>query len=78
MSAKNRQVGGSHYCKRIQPWDVIEEYDLDFWEGNVLKYLLRKDKPVSRLEDLEKCMHYLEYVIEQERALSECEMEFPG
>lgn len=58
-----RQVGGSHYKKHsIQPWDIIDEYGLGFYEGNVLKYLLR-DKG-SRREDLEKAVHYLEKMLE--------------
>jgi len=49
-----KQIDGDHYTKRkIQPWDIIEEYNLDFFEGNALKYLLRyKDK--DGLIDLEK------------------------
>lgn len=61
---KAHQVGGDHYAKRkIQPWDVIEEYNLDFWLGNVIKYVLRaRDK--NGLEDLRKAQHYLAYRIE--------------
>jgi len=61
-----KQIDGDHYTKRkIQPWDIIEEYNLDFFEGNALKYLLRyKDK--DGLIDLEKCKHYIEYLIERE------------
>jgi hypothetical protein len=61
-----KQIDGDHYTKRkIQPWDIIEEYKLDFFEGNALKYLLRyKDK--DGLVDLEKCKHYIEYLIERE------------
>jgi hypothetical protein len=62
-----KQIGGDHYVKhKIQPWDIIEEYDLDFWEGNALKYLLRwKDK--DGVKDLEKMQHYIEYLIEREK-----------
>jgi len=57
--ARNRQVGGDHYKKhKIQPWDVIDEYGLDFFEGNALKYLLREKG--DRIEDLEKAAHYIE------------------
>lgn len=62
---RNKQVGGDHYKKHtIQPWDVIEAYGLDFWEGNALKYLLRQKG--NRVEDLQKAIHYLEKVIERE------------
>lgn len=59
-----RQVGGDHYLKHaIQPWDIIAEYGLDFWEGCALKYLLRTKPGVSRIEDLEKAIHCLEHEI---------------
>lgn len=61
--AMSKQVGGSHYQKKIQPWDIISEWGLNFWEGNALKYILRhKDK--AKRQDLEKAIHYLEYLIE--------------
>lgn len=63
--ASERQVGGDHYRKHaIQPWDIIDEYDLSFYAGNALKYLLR-DKG-NRLEDLKKARHYLDKLIEIE------------
>ena len=66
-SSTARQVGGAHYVKHaIQPWDIIREYGLNFWEGNALKYLLRRKG--SRVDDLEKCRHYIDYLIERERA----------
>jgi hypothetical protein len=57
------QIGGDHYCKRnIQPWDVIGEYELDFWLGNVIKYVLRHESK-GGVEDLKKARHYLDYAI---------------
>ena len=66
-SAKSKQVGGNHYKKAIQPWDIISEWELDFWEGNVLKYLLRW-KFKDGLQDLKKARHYLDYLIEREES----------
>ena len=65
MEAKY-QVGGNHYSKHnIQPFDIIDEYELNFYAGNVLKYLLRyKDK--NKVEDLKKAQHYLSKLIEKE------------
>ena len=61
---RKKQVGGSHYCsKPIQPWDVILVYGLDFWLGNVVKYVLRNK--TDRLEDLKKARHYLDEAIRQ-------------
>lgn len=60
------QVGGEHYKKfKIQPWDVIDEYGLDFYSGNALKYLLRAGNKGPALEDLKKCRHYLDKIIER-------------
>ena len=61
--ASDKQVGGDHYKKHlIQPWDIIDAYHLDFYEGNALKYLLRTKG--SREEDIKKAIHYLEKLLE--------------
>jgi hypothetical protein len=57
----SKQIGGSHYLKAIQPWDIIEAWQLDFWEGNALKYLLRY-KEKGGLQDLDKLEHYIEKI----------------
>ena len=64
IKPSEKQVGGSHYKDYpIQPWDIIDCYGLDFYEGNVLKYLLRTKG--DRLEDLQKAKHYLDKIIEE-------------
>lgn len=63
METNDKQVGGSHYKKAIQPWDIISVWGLDYWRGNVVKYVLRAPYKNKR-EDLEKAKHYLEYLIE--------------
>ncbi len=63
------QIGGTHYLgKPMQPWDVIEAWGLDFWEGNCLKYLLRRKPGTDRITDLKKAQHYLVRCIEREEA----------
>lgn len=48
-----------HYQgKGLEAIDVIEAFDLNFCEGNVLKYLLRY-KNKNGQEDLDKCLWYL-------------------
>jgi hypothetical protein len=65
-SVSTRQVGGDHYRRyRFQPWQIVEDYGLDFFEGNALKYLLRRKG--DRLQDLEKLQHYVEKLIEREK-----------
>ena len=67
MSAKDYQIGGSHYKdKGIQPIDYIMTNRLGFCEGNVIKYVSRwRDK--NGLDDLLKAKHYLEFLIEEVR-----------
>jgi len=56
-----------HYDLGIQPVEVIDKWELDFYLGNVLKYIARAGKKdnVSELEDLEKAKHYLEMKIQK-------------
>lgn len=58
------QVGGNHYVKRkIQPWEIWKAYEMNPWEANALKYLLRYKDKGKPLEDLKKCKHYIEFLI---------------
>jgi hypothetical protein len=60
-----RQEGGNHYQKhKIQPYTFITENELSFFQGNVIKYVVRyKDK--NGVEDLKKIIHYCQLEIEQ-------------
>jgi hypothetical protein len=62
--AHTHQVGGIHYQNKIQPWDIIDSWKLNFYEGNIIKYLLRRKN--SRVEDLKKMIHYAEKLLEIE------------
>lgn len=64
-AASSTQVGGLHYQRAIQPWEIIEVWGLDFWRGNALKYILRAGNKGPALEDLKKARHYLDYLIEK-------------
>lgn len=67
-----KQVGGDHYLRAIQPWDIIRAWDLGYFEGNVLKYVLRH-KYKNRKEDIEKAIHYLEYLRDNYESLYDTE-----
>lgn len=58
------QVGGQHYkTLYIQPVEYIVKNNLDYLQGNVIKYVTRwKDK--GGLQDLEKAKHYLDLIID--------------
>ncbi|MFJ9848599.1 DUF3310 domain-containing protein [Streptomyces sp. NPDC101150] len=50
----------------LQPWDVIDAFGLDFYLGNVIKYVLRAGKKGPALDDLRKAQHYIQKAIEKE------------
>ena len=57
------QIGGDHYKQHsIQPWDVIHDWKLGFFTGNVVKYISRY-RSKSGMEDLKKARHYLDKLI---------------
>jgi hypothetical protein len=63
-SPRDHQIGGGHYrISPLQPWDIIEAWRLNFWQGNIIKYVLRAPYKNGR-EDFEKARHYLDYLIE--------------
>lgn len=66
MSALNKQVGGEHYKSQgIQPIEYIFANNLNFFEGNAIKYITRHRVKGGKA-DLEKAIHYLELLIELE------------
>lgn len=62
--ANDIQVGGSHYKNRsIQHWDYVAANDLDYFQGQITKYVSRwKDK--NGIQDLEKADHFLKKYME--------------
>ena len=66
--AQATQVGGSHYLKAIQPWDIIRAWGLGYHRGNIIKYVLRAPGKNGK-EDLEKAKHHLEYALANYDAL---------
>lgn len=63
--ATSTQIGGDHYNKKnIQPIDYILANELNFCEGNVIKYITRyKDK--NGVEDLKKAKQYIDFLIKE-------------
>ena len=61
---KEKQIGGTHYTKcGIMPTTYIRANNLDFFEGNIVKYITRhKDK--NGAEDIRKVIHYAEMILE--------------
>lgn len=64
--ATNKQVGGDHYKKsKIQPIEYIHANGLDFFQGNIVKYITRFRHKNGK-QDLEKIKHYCDLLIELE------------
>lgn len=63
MSANDRQVGGKHYRSSTQHWDYVWENGLDYFQGQITKYVSRwRDK--DGVQDLHKARHFLDKYIE--------------
>lgn len=65
MNTTDKQVGGAHYQTPIQPVQYIHANNLNFFEGNVVKYITRHRNKGGKA-DLEKAIHYIEMLIEFE------------
>ena len=67
---KSKQIGGDHYKGSIEPWEAMLAWGLDPWACNVLKYVQRHRKKNGK-EDLEKALHYLEFMISNYDAIGQ-------
>lgn len=57
----------SHYnVGDIQPVDLIESQQLNFFAGNVVKYVCRAPRKGTAMQDLMKAKQYLDWLIEIE------------
>mgnify|MGYP001192106566 CR=1 FL=1 len=64
-NATSKQIGGDHYKNcAIQPIDYIVKNNLDFLEGNVVKYITRHKTKGEGRKDIEKVIHYAELILE--------------
>ena len=59
-------VGNSDYSKhKIQPWDIWLEYNLNPWDADIIKRILRIKQGDSRKLDYEKIIHICKERIRQ-------------
>ncbi len=64
MTPLEKQVGGNHYKgRKIQPVEYIHANELDFFQGNVIKYVTRHKCKNGR-QDIEKAIHYCQMILE--------------
>ena len=62
--ATDRQIGGKHYQLPISPLKFILANNLNFVDGNIVKYAVRKKKGESLKNKYEKIKHYCDLGIE--------------
>ncbi len=64
------EKGPSYYQRgSYQVWDFIRDQRLNFHLGNAIKYICRAGYKNSKIEDLEKAIHYLENELHYEEEL---------
>ena len=62
--------GPSYYQRgSTDVWDFIREQGLNFHLGNAIKYICRAGYKDSKIQDLEKAIHYLENELTHEKDL---------
>jgi hypothetical protein len=70
MSSANN-VGPAHYRRGfIEVWDFIHDQGLNYFLGNAIKYVCRAGYKESKVQDLQKAIHYLQKELELTNAAS--------
>ena len=69
--ATTSDQNGPNYYKRgtTDVWDFIRDQGLNFHLGNAIKYVCRAGYKDSKIQDLEKAIHYLQNELEHEENL---------
>ena len=63
-NVRDYNVGKSDYSKhKIQPWDIWKEYNLNPWDADIVKRVLRSKEGEARTLDYEKIIHICKYRI---------------
>ena len=63
-NVRDYNVGKSDYAKhKIQPWDIWKEYNLNPWDADIVKRVLRTKEGEERTLDYEKVIHICKYRI---------------
>ena len=65
-SIRDHNIGESDYSKHIiQPWSIWLDYNLNPWDADIIKRVLRDKKTDSRTLDYEKIKHICDERIRQ-------------
>lgn len=80
-NVQSYNVGKSDYAKHaIQPWDIWKEYNLNPWDADIVKRVLRTKEGEPRAVDYEKIIHICKYRIAElsKEVLKETEVTTPA
>lgn len=80
-NVQSYNVGKSDYAKHtIQPWDIWKEYNLNPWDADIVKRVLRSKEGEERTLDYEKIIHICKYRIAElsKEVLKETEVVAPA
>jgi hypothetical protein len=65
-STRASNVGASDYSEHIvQPWSIWLDYNLNPWDADIVKRVLRTKKGEDRVMDYEKIIHICQERIRQ-------------
>ena len=65
-NVRDYNIGKSDYSKHaIQPWDIWKEYNLNPWDADIVKRVLRSKEGEARTLDYEKIIHICKYRISE-------------
>lgn len=65
-TTRNHNIGASNYSKHIiQPWSIWLDYNLDPWDADIVKRVLRTKNGEPRKQDYEKIIHICKEKIAQ-------------
>jgi hypothetical protein len=67
--ANDRQVGGEHYKNMgVEPWDVVDTWSIEqrigAYRHGALKYLMRMGSKDEQIQEIKKCGHYIQKLLE--------------
>ena len=63
---RSHNVGASDYSKHvIQPWSIWRDYNLNPWDADIVKRILRTKETDTRKMDYEKIIHICQERIRQ-------------
>ena len=65
-NVRDHNVGTSDYSQHIiQPWSIWIDWNLNPWDADIIKRVLRNKLSNSRIEDYEKIIHICQERIRQ-------------